>query len=131
MLFYLADSKIFLIGPGRGSNGKSEVLSLPDLVPLDCNIPVFPEGGQYNAYVGRSTSDGVHMCGGRTSNNYYNFMSSCYLLSASGYKEMPGPMKKRYNAASVVTPLGWWMTGIQAVSMYLVALLSTICSRWI
>ena len=57
----LEDPKVLLIGPGRYSAGKSEVLSLPDLTPLDCNIPVFP-GGEYHGYVGRSTSKGVLMC---------------------------------------------------------------------
>ena len=94
--------KVLLIGPGEYSDGKSEVLSLPDLTPLDCNIPVFP-GGYYNSYVGRSTSDGVLMCGGRTDGGY---TSSCYLLTSSGYQDMPGLINKRIGAASVVTPLG-------------------------
>ena len=33
---------MLFIGPGRGSGGRSVVLSLPDLTPLNCNIPVFP-----------------------------------------------------------------------------------------
>ena len=103
----VADPKVLLIGPGFGSDGKSEVLSLPDLTPLDCNIPVFP-GGEYLDYVGRSTSDGVLMCGGWTDSGP---TSSCYLLTSSGYQDMPGLINKRSGAASVVTPLGLWVTG--------------------
>jgi len=112
------DPKVLLIGPGvssdgRGvsSGGKSEVLSLPDLTPLDCNIPVFP-GGDWSGYVGRSTSDGVLMCGGyvrRYEGGY--FMSSCYLLTSSGYQDMPPLINLRGGAASLVTPLGLWVTG--------------------
>ena len=107
----VADPKVLLIGPSfrpyGKSDGKSEVLSLPDLTPLDCNIPVFP-GADYQEYVGRSTSDGVLMCGGSTNNGY---TSSCYILTRSGYKTMSGLQYKRGNAASVVTPLGLWVTG--------------------
>jgi len=103
-----AMSKVLLIGPG--GNGKSEVLSLPDLTPLDCNIPVFPSG-RYYGYVGRSTSDGVLMCGGYTYNTDNDITSSCYLLTSSGYQDMPGLIHKRKYAASVVTPLGLWVTG--------------------
>jgi len=99
--------QVILIGPGYGSDGKSEVLSLPDLTPLDCNIPVFPDR-QYRGYVGGYTSDGVLMCGGMTSSGY---TSSCYLLTSSGYQDMPGLINKRYQAASVVTPSGLWVTG--------------------
>jgi len=124
------EPKILLIGPSLTSRGKSEVLSLPDLTPLDCNIPVFladksevlslPDltpldfnipvfhGGEYHSYVGRSTSDGVLMCGGYTN---IGITSSCYLLTSSGYQEMPGLINKRTDAASVVTPLGLWVTG--------------------
>jgi len=102
-----ADPKVIFIGPGRRLDGKSEVLSLPDLTPLDCNIPVFP-GGRYYGYVGRSTSDGVLMCGGWTNRG---ITSSCYLLTSSGYQDMPGLINERYYAASVVTPLGLWVTG--------------------
>merc|ERR1719516_387907 len=84
---YKEEQKVLFIGPSMYSDGKSEVLSLPDLTPLDCNIPVFP-GGRYYGYVGRSTSDGVLMCGGITSYNssYSTYTSSCYLLTSSGYK---------------------------------------------
>jgi len=102
------DPKALLIGPGYNSDGKSEVLSLPDLTPLDCNIPVFP-GGRYYGYVGRSTSDGVLMCGGSTDGD--KVTSSCYLLTSSGCQDMPGLISKRSGAASVVTPLGLWVTG--------------------
>jgi len=101
------DPKILMVGPGLFSDGKSEVLSLPDLTPLDCNIPVFP-GRKYYGYVGRSTSDGVLMCGGNTRRGK---TSSCYLLTRSGYQEMPGLMSERTEASSVVTPLGFWVTG--------------------
>jgi len=101
------DSKLLLIGPSSVSYGQSEVLSLTDLTPLNCNIPVFP-GWEYWGYVGRSTSDGVLMCGGRTSSGY---TSSCYLLTSSGYQDMPGLSIRRNSAASVVTPLGLWVTG--------------------
>ena len=111
--------KVLLIGPGEGSKGRSEVLRLPDLTPLDCNIPVFP-GGQYYAYVGRSTSDGVLMCGGWASNGD---TSSCYLLTSSGYQDMPGLINERDDAASVVTPLGLWVTGKPGVILLLVILL--------
>ena len=103
----LLEHKVLLIGPGKYSYGKSEVLSLPDLTPLDCNIPVFP-GGEYYGYVGRSTSDGVLMCGGYTENGT---TSSCHLLTSRGYQEMPGLINKRRRPASVVTPLGLWVTG--------------------
>jgi len=101
------DPKVLLIGPSLYSNGKSEVLSLPDLTPLDCNIPVFP-GGYYYKYVGRSTSEGVLMCGGATERGP---TSSCYILTSRGYQDMPGLITWRYNAASEVTPLGLWVTG--------------------
>jgi len=108
------EPKVLLIGPSLWSDnilhGKSEVLSLPDLTPLDCNIPVFP-GGIYASYVGRSTSDGVLMCGGVTNNTDNAFTSSCYLLTSSGYKSMPGLKNKRGFATSVVTSLGLWVTG--------------------
>jgi len=105
------EPKVLLFGPGGNSGGKSEVLSLPDLTPLDCDIPVFPgEDGEYYSYMGRSTSDGVLMCGGETKRNR-DVTSSCYLLTSSGYKTMPGLIYRRSNAASVVTPLGLWVTG--------------------
>ena len=56
----IAVPQVIFIGPGYGSEGKSEVLSLPDLTPLDCNIPVFPDR-QYRGYVGGYTSDGEDM----------------------------------------------------------------------
>jgi len=96
------ESKALLIGPATTSNGKSEVLSLPDLTPLDCNIPVFPESSSHG--VGSYTSDGVHICGsGRP--------ASCNLLTATGYKDMPAMMNKRAYAASILTKQGWWVTG--------------------
>jgi len=109
------DPKVLLIGPGGNVDGgrsvDGEVLSLPDLTPLDCNIPVFP-GGDWGAYIGRSTSDGVLMCGGYVSiGEKGDFTSSCYLLTSSGYQDMPGLINKRAGAASVVTPLGLWVTG--------------------
>jgi len=109
------DPKVLLIGPGGDVDGgrsvDGEVLSLPDLTPLDCNIPVFP-GGDWGAYIGRSTSDGVLMCGGYVSiGEKGDFTSSCYLLTSSGYQDMPGLINKRAGAASVVTPLGLWVTG--------------------
>jgi len=107
---YKADPKVLLIGPSSGSVGRSEVLSLPELRPLDCKIPVFP-GGEYYGYVGRFTGDGVLMCGGRTDNSDNGTHSSCYLLTSSGYQDMPGLINKRYLAASVVTPSGLWVTG--------------------
>ena len=60
------------------SAGYSEVLSLPELTPLECKIPVFP-GGNYNCYVGRSTSAGVLMCGGYPGT--HQVTSSNYLLT--------------------------------------------------
>jgi len=112
------DPKVLFIGPGFYSSGKSEVLSLPDLTPLDCKIPVFPgiRGdvyADYYAYVGMSTSDGVLMCGGRSNRS---IISSCYLLTSSGYQDMPGMMDNRDFAATVVTPLGLWVTGGYGVS---------------
>jgi len=104
----IKEDYILLLGPDNDSDGKSEVLSLPDLTPLNCNIPVFP-GGYYQGYVGRSTSDGVLMCGGETKR--YEETSSCYLLTSSGYKTMAGLLTKRSRAATVVTPLGLWVTG--------------------
>jgi len=107
------EPKVLLFGAYSEYQEKLEVLSLPDLTPLDCNIPAFPglykvlESGWWG-YVGRSTSDGVLMCGGQTNDG---FSSSCYLLTRSGYQEMPGLMQERSDAASVVTPLGLWVTG--------------------
>ena len=109
------EPQVFLIGPGKHNGGKSIVLSLPDPEPVDCNIPVFP-GGEYYGYVGRSTSDGVLMCGGYTENGT---TSSCSLLTRSGYQEMPGLIDKRYHAASVVTPLGLWVTGKSGVISFI------------
>jgi len=104
------DPKVLLIGPGRYSKGFSEVLSLPDLTPLDCYMPIFPgSGGGYNGYVGRTTNNGVLMCGGHTGQSQYT--SSCHLLTSSGYQRLPGLNNKRDRAASVVTPLGLWVTG--------------------
>jgi len=85
------------------------VLSLPDLTPLECKIPVFP-GERYYGYVGRSSSDGVVMCGGVNS-VYGGINASCYLLTSSGYQAMPPLTNKRVAAASVVTSLGLWVTG--------------------
>merc|ERR1712142_1292591 len=104
------EHKVLFIGPSWGLKGKSKVLSLPDLTPLDCNIPVFP-GGEYRDYVGRSTSDGVLMCGGWIGEKNHHITSSCYLLTRSGYETMPGLQYKRRDATSVVTPLGLWVTG--------------------
>jgi len=103
----VADAQVLLIGPGYSSSGKSEVLSLPDLAPLNCSLPVYP-GGRYHSYVGRASSEGVLMCGGMTTDG---LTSSCYLLTARGYKDIPGLLNKRYSAASIVTPQGWWVTG--------------------
>jgi len=118
------DPKVLLIGPGHHSDGFSEVLSLPDLTPLDCYMPAFPgtgllgsphfldsTGGRYHSYVGRTTSDGVLMCGGDTGSGYSHVTSSCHLLTSSGYQELPGLNTKRAKAASVVTQLGLWVTG--------------------
>jgi len=109
--YFNEEHKVLLIGPGQYTYGKSVVLSLPDLTPLDCNIPVFP-GGEYYGYVGRVTIDGVLMCGGEINNDY---TSSCYLLTRSGYQNMPGLQYKRMSAASVLTPSGLWVTGKSAV----------------
>ena len=105
------DSKLLLIGPGNKAGGRSEVLRQPDLTTLDCKLPVFPDK-EYNSYVGRPTSDGVHLCGGETS---AGFISSCYLLTASGYQDMPALLTKRWDAAAVMTSQGWWVTGIPSV----------------
>merc|ERR1719481_1771051 len=99
------DHKVLFIGPGLGSDGK--VLDLPDLTPLDCDIPESPDGKIYG-YVGRSLGDGVLMCGGGI---HDNVTSSCYLLTSSGYQDMPGMINRRVFAASVVTPYGLWVTG--------------------
>ena len=107
-LDYFEDHKVLLIGPGLGSDGKSEVRSLPDLTPLKCKVPIFP-GEEYYGYVGRATSDGVHMCGGS------KITSSCYLLTNRGYQDIPGLLNKRHHAASILTPQGWWVTGIPPI----------------
>jgi len=109
------DPRLLLLGPGLYSGGKSEVFSLPNLTPLDCNIPVFPKG-EINGYVGSYSSAGVHMCGGYanndlTSSSSRGYISSCYLLTSKGYKDMPGMLTKRHDAASALTPQGWWVTG--------------------
>ena len=63
--------------------------------------------------VGRYRVDyGVIMCGGYT--------SSCYLLTSSGYQDMPGLINKRNYASSVVTPLGLWVTGKSGVILLLI-----------
>jgi len=102
------DTKVLWAGPGRESGGKSEVLSLPDLTPLDCNLQAFPKG-DYEGYTVRYTSEGIHMCGGMASD--YLASSSCYLLTTTGYQNMPGLLYKRFRPASVETTLGWWVTG--------------------
>jgi len=104
-----AGPQALLIGPSYGSPGKSELLSLPDLRPLDCKIPVFPDG-EYYGYVGRSTSEGVLMCGGFIQDRR-EFTTSCYLLTSSGYQDMPGLIYETIGATSLVTPLGLWVTG--------------------
>jgi len=106
------DPQVLLFGPGYSSHGKSEVLSLPDLSPMNCSLPIYPDG-RYHSYVGRSTSEGVLMCGGMTNSG---ITSSCYLMTSRGYKDMPGLINKRYNAASIVTPQGWWVTGGQGLA---------------
>ena len=108
---FMLDPQVLLFGPGYSSHGKSEVLSLPDLSPLNCSLPAYPDG-RYHSYVGRSTNEGVLMCGGMTNSG---ITSSCYLLTSSGYQEMPGLINKRTYAASVVTPLGLWVTGKSGV----------------
>ena len=123
-MFVFTDSKALLIGPGYGSDGKSEVLSLPDLTPINCTIPIIPERNafgerMYDGYVGRYTSDGVHICGGEF-NGVSN--SSCYMVTKKGYKEMPGMLNKRYFSASVMTPLGWWVTGIPPLALSVIDL---------
>jgi len=118
------DSKALLIGPGIGAWDfdthsssvfpNSVVLSLPDLKPLNCNIPIIPSPCEmddcpwYMGYMGRYTNDGLHMCGGRINGEE---TSSCYLVTTEGLKDMPGLLKKRANSASIMTPHGWWVTG--------------------
>ena len=109
------DPKALLIGPGIYSDGNSELLSLPDLTPLDCNLPVFQDF--YYGYVGRSTSDGVLMCGG--DEFISETTSSCYLLTKGGYKEMQGLLDKGKFSTSVVTPLGLWVTGKPGFILFL------------
>ena len=105
------DSKELLIGPGYGYDGQfslslqSVVLSLPDCSEL------FYDG--YYGYVGRYTSEGLHLCGGRINGKE---SSSCYLLTSTGLKDMPGLLSKRDDAASIMTPQGWWVTGIPTSS---------------
>ena len=108
MLGLVAECQVLLIGPGYSSKGQSEVLSLPDLTPLNFSLPVYP-GGRYHSYVGRGSSEGVMMCGGMTTDG---LTSSCHLLTVRGYMDIPGLLNKRYSAASIVTPQGWWVTGI-------------------
>ena len=121
-----SDSKALLIGPGFGYDEKynniapkSVVLSLPDLTPLNCTIPSIPERAvagertMYYGYVGRYTSEGLHLCGGRINGKE---SSSCYLLTSTGLKDMPGLLNKRDDAASIMTPQGWWVTGIPTPS---------------
>jgi len=100
------EKEVLFIGPGQGSDGKAEVLSLPDLTPMDLNLPAFPDG-EFSNYVGRYTSDGLHMCGGSITYS----TASCYLLTTRGYEDMPRMMTQRDSAASIETPLGWWVTG--------------------
>ena len=123
---FIAATKVLWTGPGRqAAQGESEVLSLPDLKPLDCDLPVFPDG-DYEAYVARYTSDGVHMCGGITADYYAGNgpTTSCYLLTTTKYQDMPPLLNKRMGAASVETPLGWWVTGIHALIKCIIASLS-------
>jgi len=101
------EKEVLFIGPGWDSDGKSEVMSLPDLTPLDYNLPVYP-AGEVSGYVGRYTSDGIHMCGGGIGSFS---TASCYLLTSRGYEDMPRMMTQRGSAASIETPLGWWVTG--------------------
>jgi len=115
------DSKALLIGPGFGYDEKYNnippklvVRSLPDMTPLNCTIPIIPERAaagkrtMYYGYVGRYTSEGLHLCGGRINGKE---SSSCYLLTTTGLKDMPGLLNKRDDAASIMTPQGWWVTG--------------------
>jgi len=104
------DSKALLIGSGTTYGEwwgyrSPYVLSLPDLTPLDCNLTF---RGDYWGYVGRYTSDGLHLCGGRTE---WSWDNPCYLLTNSGFKEMPGLLHKRFRPGSVMTEKGWWITG--------------------
>jgi len=99
-------SKTFLIGPGYSYDGqfslspKSVVLRLTDCSEL------FDDG--YYGYVGRYTSDGIHMCGGMIDNREASF---CYLVTTEGLKDMPGLLNKRTFSAAIMTPHGWWVTG--------------------
>ena len=69
------------------------------------------EYGYWDDYVGRSTSDGIHMCGGLTFHGPDTITASCYLLTTRGYENMPRPLTNRRGASSVGTPFGWWVTG--------------------
>jgi len=100
---------LLFLGPGYGSYGQSEVLSLPSLRPSSCSIATHPSGHVY-ATVGTISQDGqAIICGG------YNYDSEttlrdCYTLGKEWVmtQPMPGP---RASADAANLEGGWWVTG--------------------
>ena len=103
------DSDLLFIGPVVGSDGESEVLSLPSLTIAPwCTTPVFPRR-DHHGYVGGLSPDGPLLCGGYHGRR---FRSSCYLLAKNGSWVPSTQMKeKRHGAAAVQMENGWWVTG--------------------
>ena len=103
---------MLFIGPGRGSNGRSEVLSLPSFTKTNCTLkPVFGSGcrDSYKGYVGRLSPDGLQLCGGYFDNVK---LSSCYLVARDGSLVTSTQMQNvRHGAAAVELEDGWWVTG--------------------
>ena len=97
------------LGPGWGTDGRSELLHLGNLSSTQCSVPLHPRGAIYGT-IGTRTPAGPLLCGGRP------YTAECYQLSQSegswSWVKMPSMNKKRYRATGVVLGNGeWWVTG--------------------
>ena len=103
-----ADPDVLFVGPGDGSNGESEVFSLPSFTPANCTPPVFPIS-YFDGYVGSLSADGPLLCGGWHSGK---IQITCYLLARNSSWVISTQMKtKRLFARALETEDGWWVTG--------------------
>eukprot|EP00092_Neocalanus_flemingeri_P018593 GFUD01020136.1.p1 GENE.GFUD01020136.1~~GFUD01020136.1.p1 ORF type:complete len:213 (-),score=32.04 GFUD01020136.1:329-922(-) len=103
-----AKGPYLFIGPGGGSSGQSEVLTLPGLTPATCSIPAHPKGG-IKGYVATLSEEGPILCGGYHSSAYQR---DCHLLTKDGRWIGTPPMQtNRVQASSVRIGGAWWVTG--------------------
>jgi len=103
------EAPLMFLGPGLGSNGISEVFSLPTqssgLTSATCTIPTYPESDKYGTVGVGFVHDGyLQICGGY---NGYNgigsfYEASCYQLKDSAWVATAPLMTGRTFAASVM-----------------------------